>query len=345
MHFPSIPKEITSSAFEGPIIHTADWSKPKGSSIAIIGNAASGVQLIPEIALDPQYKQIFVFQRTPNWIVPKFNRNYTWIEKVLFNIYPIRWLYRQSIYLWHESIFTLFYKQNWLAPILEYMVKSDVKRIVKDPKTAQALIPSYPMGCKRILLSDNYLAAYNHPHIHLITTSIETYGRDFIRTVDGKEYPVESIIAATGFETTGAIGAFPIYGKGNKKLFGDRWTDFPETYYGVHVDGYPNMFLLAGPNTGSGHMSVIAYSEAQVQHVLKLMKSAENKKCSTVEVKTEKIESYQGWLKHMFPKFVWDQCKSWYLYKGGVNAALYPQSTSYYLRQINGLTEDDFKFN
>lgn len=347
LHVPVIPKDLKEAAVvhQKDIIHTSKWRDPKGKNIAVVGNGASGIQLIPQLAERPNIEHLYIFQRTPNWILPKFNRNYSLVEKCLLWFPFIRLCYRWFLFMSHELAFGVFRKNNWAGPWTEWFSKKYINWIVKDKEVAAKLIPTYPIGCKRILLSDDYIPVFNNPKVTLITDKISGYNKQGVVTANGTQYNIDSFVVATGFDLRGALNYLRVHGRHGQPLLESRWKENPEAFLGTFVDGFPNAFLLAGPNSGTAHISLVIYIEAQVQAIVKLIKHMDRNNYQVSEVKTSTVKNFCAWLDDNLKDFVWDQCNSWYLFYKGKNATLYPETVSDFEEKTRNLNMNDFNFS
>ena len=298
------------SNFKGKIIHTSKWDYKydfTNKNIAVIGNAASGIQCIPEIS--NKTNNVYLFQRTANWILPKFNRKYSVIEKWLFKNKFINRCYRNFLYWNRELIFFIFFKNGLINLLGTIISKLYLNLSIKDPILKKKLIPNYPIGCKRILLSDNYYSIFKN--INLITENIVKVNSDSIETKFNLCH-IDSIILATGFKITGAIEEMNIYDINNKKI------NINDCYYGVYLKDCPNLFLILGSNTGSAHTSMIYYIECQVNHIYDSII-----KYNIIQVKPQTLDDYNLKLQTKFNKFIWNSCNSWYQVNGKITS-LYP---------------------
>lgn len=325
LHYCNVPERFR--VFKGPIIHTSSWDHTydfTNKVIGVIGTAASGVQVIPELA--KRAKQLHVFQRTPNWVLPKLNRSYTSVEKTLFHIKIIQSIYRYSIGIMRELTFGIFRKNSLMGSLAQFVSKWYIS--LSCPSLYKQLVPSYPIGCKRILLSDNYYQTLNLPHVHLHTEplSIEE------NKINGVE--LDALVLATGFDLKGAPLKCKIIGSSDNVLTEEFYS---KTLYGVLVQDFPNMFLLLGPNSGSGHTSIIGYIEAQCEMATRLLKQRPNQ---LIEVKSKTVQEYQLELTHRFRKFVWNSCQSWYL-TNNQNTSLYPGTLNQYINRLKKFTALD----
>jgi cation diffusion facilitator CzcD-associated flavoprotein CzcO len=267
---PALPDLKGIESFGGEIFHTARWRHDyelTGKRVAVIGTGASAVQVVPSIA--SQVEKLHVFQRTPAWVVPKMDKAYSEQARRRYARFPI--LLRASRFLqyWTSELFgpMVFLDAPRLSALGERMSLAHLRRQVKNPELRRKLTPHFQFGCKRILVSDDYWASFERPNVELVTAPIAEITREGIRTKDGALRAVDAIVLATGFAVGLASAPFPITGRGGRAL-DDAWKDGAVAYKGMTISGFPNWFILMGPNTGPGHTSVLVYTEAQIEHVL-----------------------------------------------------------------------------
>lgn len=331
-------------SFTGELFHTARWNHDydlAGRRVAVIGTGASAVQVVPSIA--NQVEQLDVYQRTPAWVVPKRDKVYSERFKRLLGRF--RFLLRASrlIKYWLSELFgpVVFLDNERLANIGQRGSLMHLREQVKSPELRKKLRPDFQFGCKRILISDEYWSSFEKPNVELVTDPIEEIRSDGIQTKDGSFRPLDAIIIATGFDLGFTSAPFPITGLGGRSL-DEAWKDGAVAYKGMSVSGFPNWFILMGPNTGPGHTSVLVYTEAQMAHTVSAIKKLRTEGLRYVNVREEVQNRYndglQGRMKHM----VWSTgCNSWYLSKDGANHSLYPgYAAEYALRARHFNTRD-----
>jgi cation diffusion facilitator CzcD-associated flavoprotein CzcO len=343
---PALPEIKGLSNFAGELFHTARWNHEvelTGKRVAVIGTGASAVQVIPSIA--PQVERLAVFQRTPAWVVPKRDKRYSERTRGLFERLPF--LLRASRFL-HYAASELFGPMVFLdAPRLsalgERMSLRHLHAQVEDPVLREKLTPSFQFGCKRILISDDYWASFARENVDLVTEPIEEIERAGVRTADGTLHEVDAIVLATGFALGLASAPFAIVGRAGRTL-AEAWKQGAVAYKGMTVAGFPNWFILMGPNTGPGHTSVLVFTEAQIAHTLGAIEKIRRGGLRFVDVRSEVLDGYnariQGRMKHM----VWSSgCKSWYLSPDGSNHALYPGFAAEYVARTRRFDPADYE--
>lgn len=330
LHVPAIPNIPGLESFKGKVFHSAQWDHQydlRGKNVVSIGTGGSAIQYVPEIA--PEVKQLYVFQRTPAWVIPRDERKYLEIEKTLFAKVPLlRKLHRARLYWTNESrVWPIF--NPAVAKTLQNLAKAFIRIQVKDPAIAKKLTPDYTIGCKRVLISNKYYPTFNRKNVELVTDSIKEIREHSIVTKDGKERPADCIILGTGFIVDPRIYMkdFALTGLGGRDLRND-WKDGAEAYYGITVSGYPNMYQLVGPNSGLGHNSIIFMIEAQVHYILECLKLLKEKNADYINLKADAQYKFNEDLQKEFEDTVWSTgCSSWYQQEDGRNVAIWPNST------------------
>ena len=333
LNVPYIPEFKGFENFQGTAFHSARWNhniELDNKNISVIGNAASALQFIPHIV--KQAKTINVFQRSPNYVIPRNDRPYSKLEKKLFKFFPLlQRLHRFWIFLRQE----MFYGVIANKKISQRMLTNEFKRFISEHITDQDLIqkltPSYPIGCKRILVSDNYYQAMNQPTLDLVVDPIASITDKEVVTQDGSKYECDVLIFATGFKTNELLSPINFNGRNNISLE-SAWKTGAESYKGVCMKGFPNLFMLYGPNTNLGSNSIIYMVEQQVNFIIKCIKKVSNANLTRIEIKEEVFDAYNQKIQKDMLKTVWlASCESWYKNKEGKVVNNWPNSpTSYY---------------
>jgi cation diffusion facilitator CzcD-associated flavoprotein CzcO len=329
---PSIPKIEGMADFAGPMFHSAGWDHRvdlRGKRVAVIGTGASAIQFIPEIVA--KVAQLDVYQRTPPWVVPRPDRAFGEVEKWLLARVPgMQWLYRAMAYVRYEARAISFVYAPRLLRAAESMARRHLRRQVADPVLRAKLTPDYALGCKRVLLMNTYYPALARENVALLTDGIRAIGRDSIVTGSGEVRPVDAIIFGTGFDVEHMIGTVDVRGTGGQRLGGAQ-GDALEAYKGCTVAGFPNFFMITGPNTGLGHNSIIYMIESGTAYVVDAIKAVRARGLHSVDVKPEVQDAYNRELQHRLKGTVWSSgCRSWYLDRNGKNVALWPGFTFLY---------------
>ncbi len=329
--------------YQGDMFHTARWNHEvdlAGKRVSVIGTGASAVQVVPSIA--PIVALLTVFQRTPAWVVAKFDRVYpVWLRKLLSK-FPFLLRISRFLKYWLSELRgpIVFVNSRILSRVGVWLSMWNLRRQVQDPELRKKLTPDFQFGCKRVLVSDDYWATFERPNVELVTDPIERIEQTGIRTKDGMLHEADAIVLATGFKLGLAAAPFPIIGRGGRTL-DDAWSGGAVAYKGMTVAGFPNWFIMMGPNTGPGHTSVLVYTEAQISHALQAIRTLIDEDLRYVDVRPEVMDRYNEGIQKRMKHMVWSGCKSWYLSADGINRSLYPGfATEYVLRARNFRAKD-----
>jgi cation diffusion facilitator CzcD-associated flavoprotein CzcO len=345
LHLPAFPDIPGMKDFAGASMHTAEWDHSvdfDGKRVAVIGSAASAIQLIPEVAKIAAHVE--VYQRTPNYIAPRHDRAYSEREKARFARWPwLNRLYRKLIFLRGEYIIFPIVKtkhQSGWRNRAEHMVRRHIRDSVRDPDMREAMIPHFPLGCKRILIADNFYDAMNRPSVDLVTAGIERIEADAVITADGERHPADIIVYATGFDLENYMRKTEVIGPGGVAL-SDLWADKPQAYKGGFIPGIPNFYMTTGPNTGVGSTSVVYMIEAQLRLILQAIEAAGPDQL--IEVTQQACERYNREIRDALQETVWaGDCQSWYKRPDGEITTLYPYDARTFLRDHKHLVHEDF---
>ena len=346
LHVAQIPKIKGIEKFKGEVFHSSEWQHDydlNGKQVASIGTGGSAIQYIPEIA--PQVKQLYVFQRTAAWVIPRDERRYGRLDQHLFaRMDWFRQLHRARLYWSNESRVIPIMKPK-LMKFGQILAEAFIKFQIKDPQLAQKLTPDYVMGCKRILISNKYYPTFNRANVELITDAIQEVTEDSIITRDGQERKIDCLIYGTGFITDPRIylKSFNCFGLGGLELK-QAWQAGAESYYGICTKHFPNLFQLLGPNTVLGHNSVIFMIEAQVNYIIQLIKLVNTSSARAVVVRDEVQDQFNVRVQQQLKGTVWQSgCVSWYQQDGGKNFALWPTYTWKYWLETRTLNPKDYQ--
>jgi cation diffusion facilitator CzcD-associated flavoprotein CzcO len=327
---PKIPDVPGLERFQGKTMHSARWDHDyelKGKRVASIGAGASAIQYVPEIRGDVE--QLYVFQRTAPWVMPHGDRAITDIERALYRRVPLaQRLVRAAVYASRELLVFGFAKDPRLMGLLEKLARSHMRKHISDPELLEKVTPDYTIGCKRLLPSNRWYEALAAPNVELVTGGLQEVRERSVVDADGVEREVDAIIFGTGFRVTDAPYAHQMRGRDARPI-SDLWRGSPRAYLGTSVPGFPNLFLLLGPNTGLGHSSMVYMIESQVEHVLGAIEAMEDSGATTIEVRPEAHADFNREVDERMQGTVWDTggCSSWYLDDTGRNATLWPDWT------------------
>jgi cation diffusion facilitator CzcD-associated flavoprotein CzcO len=347
LHVPRYPDLQGIERFKGSAFHSATWDHGvdlAGRNVAVVGTGASAIQFVPQIA--PSVGKLHLFQRTPPWIVPRLDFAFSEKWKRRFRNMPItRWALRQYIF-WRQEIRVLgFLGNQTFRKKVEDISLRHLARRIKDPKLRDALTPNYQLGCKRVLVSDDYYPTLNRSNVELVTEAIAEVCEHSIVTSDGVERPIDVLIYGTGFRATEPLIGCRVVGKGGVEIH-DAWQERMTAYLGVTVTGFPNFFMLLGPNTGLGHNSVVLMIEAHVRYAMNCLKLMRRKKQRILEVRPEIQQSFIEEIYRRMSRTVWQSggCHSWYQDQNtGEITTLWPGSVISYLRRTRSVSASDYK--
>lgn len=332
--------------FAGELFHTARWNHDAdlaGKDVAVIGTGASAVQVVPAIA--PEVGSLSVFQRTAAWVMPKHDAAFSEKTKQRFRRFPfLQRAFRWLLYGLSEMMGPLVISNSKrLSAIGEKASSAHLEASVKDPELRERLRPDFQFGCKRILISNDYWPAFERENVELVTEGIERIHEHGIRTKDGKDHPADAIVLATGFALGLAAAPFKVTGLEGRTL-DDVWARGAVAYKGMTVAGFPNWFILMGPNTGPGHTSVLIYTEAQIGYALQAIERMRTGNVKYFDVKPSVQAAYNEKIQARMPHTSWASgCNSWYLAEDGGNHALYPGLAAEYVLRARRFRPSEYQ--
>ena len=338
---PQIPNFEGLNHFNGEVFHSSNWNHHydlTGKRVAVIGTGASAIQFIPEIV--SKVSKLYLYQRTAPWIIPKPDSEFSGFAKSMFAKLPfLRRAYRGFLYQLNEFIGLSFLGNIPVKKIAQFQAQQHLKMQVKNPELRRILTPNYQIGCKRILISDDYYPALQNPAVEVISDKITQITSHGIITNDGSEMKVDAIILGTGFFVAEYpekfIKDYTIQGLNGENLF-QKWTkDGFEAYKGTTINGFPNLMFILGPNTGLGHNTVVDIMESQINYIMdyyeKLLKKSPK---AYLHIKPEVQKTYNEKIQSMFKNTAWASgCASWYLNSEGKNTSIYPRLNTEFRKQ------------
>jgi cation diffusion facilitator CzcD-associated flavoprotein CzcO len=335
---PVIPNFKGRDTFQGKTFHTNNWQHDydhKGKRVAIIGSGASAAQVIPAIA--PDVKELHVFQRTPHWVLPRPDRVFSKFERALLGNKLIYKALRTAIYWGLESrVIGFKYSKKMLNVVAQQAAVKHIAKQISDPAIRKAVTPDYTIGCKRIILSSTLYPALCRPNVqlHPKDDGIAEINERGILTAKGQQIDLDLIVYSTGYDATDGVISYPVLGKGGKSVQ-EVWAEFPRAYLGTSLPGFPNFFIVTGPNTGIGHTSAIFVIEAQMEYIRRAIAAVQAKRGRTIEVKPQAEDAYTTMIHKEMKQTVWQSggCTSWYKSKSGHVIAMFP-GFSFTFRQM-----------
>ena len=340
---PAIPGLET---FVGQMFHSARWNHAvdlTAKRVAVIGTGASAIQFVPQI--QPKVAHLDVFQRTPPWVLPRNDVLVPSWRKSLYRALPVaQRVARAALYLQHEALHLPF-RNRQAAKIAEWRARRLLESEITDPELRAKLVPDYRIGCKRLLLSDDYYPALRQPNVALVTDPIVSIDARGIQTQSGARHDADVIVLGTGFRPTDPPLAPTIIGRDGVSL-ASAWNGSPHAYMGTTVAGFPNLFSLLGPNTGLGHSSVLLMIEAQIEHVLELLTLLDSNRAEAVEPLTSAQRAYVADIDARLASTTWNAggCTSWYLDRTGRNSSIWPDGVGRFVRTVSRVMAHDYRF-
>lgn len=328
---PSIPALKGLENFSGEVFHSQQWNHDydlSGKRVAVIGTGASAIQFVPQI--QKQVEHLDLYQRTAPWIMPKPDRAIRDNERSRFKRFPLaQKLWRGALYSILESRVIAFAFAPRLLRMAQGIAKLYIKKQIKDPELRAKVTPDYTMGCKRVLISNDYYPALTQANVDVITDGIAEILPHGVRTSDGQERAVDAIIFGTGFTPSDPLPRGTVFGRGGVDLL-DTWPEGPEAYKGTMTAGFPNLFFLMGPNTGLGHNSMVYMIESQITYVLGALRQIDDGRLQSLEPKREAQDAFNRKIQGTLGATVWNAggCMSWYLHPiSGRNCTVWPGFT------------------
>ena len=326
---PLIPALPGLDRFAGPSWHSAAWRHDvplAGKRVAAVGTGASAIQFVPRIA--PEVGHLTLLQRTAPWVLPRPEHTFTARERRLFHVEPVRWLYRQSLYWKMEARAIPFTLEPRILRLAQRLAIGHIHRQIRDPELRRKVTPTFAMGCKRILMSNDYYPALARANVDVVTAGIREVTAGGVVDETGREHEVDAIVFGTGFDVHDYIGPIDVIGRGGADLRA-RWSRRAEAYLGTMVPDFPNLFVMTGPNTGLGHNSMIVMMEAQLRLAMSCLRAMRAGGVALVEPRAEATRRFNDDLQARVGRTVWSSgCKSWYLNADGINTVLWPGSTA-----------------
>jgi len=344
LHEPSIPEIEGLDRFTGKVFHSAQWDHAHaltGRRVAVIGTGASAVQFVPQIAKD--VASLTLFQRTASWVLPKPDRPIPPTLRRIYAAFPVvQKLQRAVIYARNESLVAGFLNPERMA-VMEKVARAYLDRKLADRPDLQAkLTPDFTIGCKRILLSNDYYPALKRANVAVETEKIVRITETAVVTADGVEREVDTIILGTGFKIADSLLRVSITGRDGIKLV-DQWRGGPEALLGTTIAGFPNFFVLAGPNTGLGHSSIVYMIESQLSYVLDALRLVDASGATAIDTRRDRQDAFNEDIQRRLDSSVWIQggCASWYLDEDGKNRILWPGYTFRFRRRTRRVNPVD----
>ncbi|MEZ4978301.1 MAG: NAD(P)/FAD-dependent oxidoreductase [Chitinophagales bacterium] len=346
---PSIPHIPGLDSYKGKYFHSSHWEHDfdcQNKNIVVIGTGASSVQIVPELAKIA--KKLYVIQRTPHWILPRPDRALKTWERKLLQLDSFYKALRALTFVQNESRALFFVKFPKLAKLVQLLALRHLKKQVPNKELRAKLIPNFDIGCKRVLVCNDYYPSLSQANVNLVTEGIDCFYEKGIQLKTKEKIEADLVVFATGFHASENAIPFEIKGKNNLSL-SQYWKEGAKAYYGISVANFPNLFMAMGPNTGTGHTSVIYFIESQMNYIIDAIQKSKAKAWKSFEIKEEVQDSYNEELQEKMKNTIWMKgaCKSWYLTKDGKNTTMYPDFSFVYRRNTKKFIEafHHFEYN
>ncbi len=337
---PSVPSIPGLERFAGPLFHTARWRHDvelSGRRVGVVGTGCSAIQVVP--AIQPMVEHLDVYQRSPGWTIPRMDFAYSERAQRVFERFPaLQRLDRRANFAFHEFAALAMTSQLWILRAFRAVGRYQINAAIKDPELRRQVTPVDEVGCKRVMVTDDWYPALAQPNVELVSERIVEITEGGVRTADGRERATDVLVLATGFQTHGFVAPMEIFGADGRAL-ADDWSPLPRAYLGLSVPGFPNMFLLYGPNTNGGSGSVIYTLESGIGHVIAALGELDRAQARTIEVRRAAAEAFDRRLRGALSDTVWHTgCTNWYLDEQGNDPNQWPWLWSAYRRRTAQLT-------
>lgn len=340
---PYIPDIAGLGSFEGTVFHSARWDHDhdlRAERVAVIGIGASAIQFVPRVA--KMARSTVLFQRSVNYVVPKPDRPYRAWERWMLDRFPVvQRAYRASIYWRFEARYGLMRKGSRLGALVQRGFRRQIAPMISEELPAEALVPDYTPGCRRLLIANDWYPTLRRPDVEVVTSHVERVSEHAVHTVDGREFPVDTIIFGTGFRATEFLSPLHITGRDGVEL-NKAWADGASAYLGITVPGFPNLFMLYGPNTNLGHNSILFMIEQQVGWIRSLLVDMQRDGIASAEVTPAAMRRYDAELDEALERTVWaEDCHSWYKTDTGRVTNNWPSHTVGYRHRLRHRRDED----
>lgn len=346
LHIPNIPEIDGTDSFTGEMFHSSNWNHDadlKGKKVVVIGTGASAIQFIPIIA--KEVDTLTVFQRTPAWVLPKKDKPTSTVKKTIFSKVPgATRVYRNVLYWGLESRAIAFNGHLNVLPIAEQVVKRYLAKAIPDAELRAKLTPDYRLGCKRVLQSNTYYPTFLRDNVELNTDGAITIVADGVIDGNGVKHDADVIIWGTGFHVIDAFDYLSVKGRNGVDLATQFKDNGTETYMGMAIHNFPNLYFMLGPNTALGHNSVVFMIEQQTKFIIKMLDEMRDRGAVAAEPTLAAQTEFNTEVQRLVEKGIWTQggCTSWYLDSHGKNRTIWPKFTFQYWWETRKVKGPDF---
>jgi cation diffusion facilitator CzcD-associated flavoprotein CzcO len=344
---PCVPELPGLERFRGTTFHTARWNHDHdltGERVAVLGTGASAIQVVPSIR--ERVGRVTVFQRTPPWVIPHLDHPVgPRLRRLYARLPALQLLARGGVWGLHELLVPGMARDPRLLKGHELLARANMRRHVRDPELRRRLTPDYAIGCKRILLSSDWYESLAAPNVDLVTSGITAVREGSVVDGDGVEHETDTIVFATGFTPSDPPIARRLRGREGSTL-SETWRGSPQAYLGTTVSGFPNLFLLYGPNTNLGHSSIVYILESQMNYAISALQSMDEHGAATFDLRPEVQDAFNAELQERLQDSVWNSgCSSWYLDANGRNSIQWPGFTFEYRRRTRRFDAADYRLS
>ncbi len=333
---PVMPDLVEEEPFTGTVMHTAQWDHSvdlRDARVAVLGTGSTAAQLVPEVA--KQAAKVYSVQRSATWVLPKPDREYTARETWMFAHVPLaKKIYRTRLWLRSESNISVIENGSDKTEEFKGIALRALEATVSDGELRAKLTPTHPFGCKRLVFATDYLQTLTRPHVEVVSSPARTLRSRSLVTDDGTELDVDVVLCATGYAAADYLGQIEVHGA-DGALLSHTWRDGAFAYLGMSVPGYPNFFMLYGPNTNVGSNSVIFMLEAQARYIVRSLKYMRRKNKSYIEVRSDVTARFLETIDRWMQGTVWlTRCSNYFRAANGRVVTQWPRSA----RDFWGLT-------
>ena len=343
---PVLPELVEAEPFTGTVMHSSRWDHSvdlEGARVAVLGTGSTASQLVPELA--KVAAKVYSVQRSPTWILPKPDRPYSSTERWLFAHLPFaKKLYRTRLWLRSEANISVIEHGSEKTQEFTAIARRLLDNSVPDEQLRRKLTPDHPMGCKRLVFSSDYLAALTQPHVEVLNSPARYLRARSLVMQDGTERDVDVVVCATGYAAADYLGEIEVTGEGGVTLR-DVWRDGAHAYLGMAVPGFPNFFMLYGPNTNIGSNSVIFVLEAQARYIVRALRYLRRKGGSYVAVRSSAMANFLAKIDQWMQGTVWNtQCSNYFRAANGRVVTQWPRSARAFWGMTRRFKSADFIF-
>jgi cation diffusion facilitator CzcD-associated flavoprotein CzcO len=346
LHHPNIPDLPGLDTFEGAAFHSSRWDHDvqlEGARVGVIGTGSTATQIVGAIV--QQVSKLTLFQRTAQWIMPQDNPAYADEERSVFRSEPERLqeLYSELSQQFDVIANAIVDAQSKTMQVVEKLCRENLETSVRDPELRERLRPDYRAACKRLVVSPNFYDAIQQPNAELVTEGIERVEPGGVRTRDGRLHELDILVLATGFKAHAFMRPMAVVGRDGETL-ADAWADRPKAYLSISIPGFPNFFMLNGPNGPVGNFSLIGVAELQLDYIMQLVELLRAGKCREISTTPTATEEFEAARSEAASNTIWSTgCRSWYLDDRGI-PSVWPWSFDRFRAEMRAPKHEAYEF-